>query len=172
MWPANIFFSPLSCPFHKKEVPTGPQNPVLHFSFVAITKTTLCDTVLRGMEWDGSAFLAVSCVLQESAPTLPSPWALLTPRRNPTASPLLLFFLPHSFWLVSKHSWVPDALPTIVSHGGMLLTARCQHSRASLSGCSGKALVPLSIRTYPPPLLFLLEVHMIMEKADKADRKI
>lgn len=37
-------FSPLSCPFPEKAVPTLPQNLVLHFSFVAISKTSTWDT--------------------------------------------------------------------------------------------------------------------------------
>lgn len=68
MWPANIFFSPLSCPFHKKEVPTVPQNLVLHFSFTAITNTALWDTVSTQPETlrrDGKGritFPAESCI--------------------------------------------------------------------------------------------------------------
>lgn len=80
-------FSPLSCSFPKKAVPTVPQNLVLHFSFVAITKTSSWDTkqlVKPETLWShgvkNAVFLQRSCrhthVLQASAQALPSPWSL------------------------------------------------------------------------------------------------
>lgn len=140
MWPANIFSPPLSRPFHKKVVPTIPQNPVFLSTSVAITKTARVTQRTPETPWSHGTGRVQGC--RQLSPVSFGNLlkqrlllgAFLTARRNPFSDrrpgetlSLLLFSPPDSFWLFPKHSSIPDTLPdqTVSDRkASMLLTAR------------------------------------------------